>query len=188
MLYNLEQIKESFENHQRVEYLFFWGHHEQGSVSKACFSQWYPCVFEVEGATYYTTEQFMMAQKALLFQDHEIYNQIQLATNPKEFKSLGRKICGFQEAVWDAHKYEIVLKGNKAKFSQNQALADFLVETNSKVLVEASPYDTIWGIGLSQDDKNIENPHCWNGQNLLGFALMEVRDSLRTEMDVSATM
>ena len=81
-----------------------------------------------------------------------------------------------------------MLKGNKAKFSQNQALADFLVETNSKVLVEASPYDTIWGIGLSQDDKNIENPHCWNGQNLLGFALMEVRDSLRTEMDVSATM
>ena len=118
----------------------------------------------------------MMAQKALLFNDNEIFNEIMKANHPKEYKELGRKIKNFSDLKWNENKYQIVLKGNIAKFSQNEKLKAFLLNTGIKILVEASPYDKIWGIGLSADQENIENPLTWNGENLLGFALMEVRD------------
>lgn len=121
------------------------------------------------------------AQKALLFEDEEVYQQIIEASKPGNAKELGRHIRNFDQQVWDENKLEIVVKGNLHKFSQDPDLSDFLIKTNNRILVEASPLDTIWGIGLSQDDRNVYNPKCWNGLNLLGFAIMEVRDILSNQ-------
>ncbi|SHF05931.1 conserved hypothetical protein, ribA/ribD-fused [Chryseobacterium takakiae] len=91
---------------------------------------------------------------------------------------MGRKVKKFDLDIWNEHKYEIVKKGNFLKFSQNEGFKEFLLSTDNKILVEASPYDTIWGIGMLETDPNTKNPVQWNGENLLGFALMEVRDEL----------
>ena len=164
-------------NQKSIKYIFFWGHTQKGEeITKTCFSQWYPYTFIIDNVTYHTTEQYMMVQKALLFNDTEIHTKLLEAIHPKQFKELGRKIRNFNEDIWVAHRYNIVLTGNIAKFSQNQDLKNFLLTTNKRVLVEASPHDQIWGIGLSADTPNVENPNNWKGLNLLGFALMEVRD------------
>ena len=177
MKYKLENLIKDFNSKKKLKFLFFWGHTENGDeITKACFSQWYSCKFVVDDITYHTAEQYMMAQKALLFGDNEIFHKIMSSKSPKEYKELGRKIKNFSDSKWNENKYQIVLKGNIAKFSQNEKLKAFLLNTGTKVIVEASPYDKIWGIGLSADQENIENPLTWNGENLLGFALMEVRD------------
>lgn len=99
--------------------------------------------------------------------------------NPKEIKALDKKVRNFNQELWDKAKYLIVLNGNYAKFSQNKEMRDFLLGTKDKILVEANPLDTIWGIGLGEDNEKASNPNLWRGQNLLGFALMEVRDDLK---------
>ena len=183
MKYDRDAIKARYSNGERLKYVFFWGHTETGGqVTKGCFSQWYPSVFTADGVTYRTAEQYMMARKALLFDDREMLGEIMAAKHPKQCKTLGQQVRGFDQAVWDRHKYQIVLEGNLAKFGQNKPLLDFLLGTGTRVLVEASPYDKIWGIGLPADDPRTENPHQWRGQNLLGFALMEARDQLREIM------
>ena len=177
MKYNLENLIKDFNSKKKLKFIFFWGHTQNGDeITKACFSQWYNCKFVVDGITYHTAEQYMMAQKALLFNDNEIFHKIMSSKSPKEYKGLGRKIKNFSDSKWNENKYQIILKGNIAKFSQNEKLKVFLLNTGTKILVEASPYDKIWGIGLSADQENIKNPLTWNGENLLGFALMEVRD------------
>jgi len=123
-------------------------------------------------------EQYMMAEKARIFGDEEILEEILKNKNPKQIKALGRKVRNFDEEVWKKKRYSIILNGNYAKFIQNKELRRFLVETKNRVLVEASPYDKIWGIGMAADDENVENPLQWKGQNLLGFALMEVREEI----------
>lgn len=179
MRYNTEYVKQQFRKGKRMKYVFFWGHTEKpGKVTKACFSQWYDCRFEVDGVVYHTAEQYMMAQKAILFQDEAVFQEIMAASHPKQFKALGRKIANFREDLWNERKYQIVVEGNLAKFSQNKELGKFLAQTGSRILVEASPYDKIWGIGMAADDTKVENPLMWKGENLLGFALMEVRDRL----------
>ena len=120
-----------------------------------------------------------MASKALLFNDLDVYAQIFDATTPKEFKNLGKSVKGYNQDVWNAHKDRIVIEGNIAKFSQNPELKDFLLSTGDKILVEASPLDTIWGIGLDEEDDRAIDPAQWLGENHLGFALMTVRDMLR---------
>jgi ribA/ribD-fused uncharacterized protein len=120
-----------------------------------------------------------MAQKALLFSDHESFEKIITCHKPAEAKELGRKVVGYDDQVWNDKKFELVTLGNMHKFSQHAELGEYLLQTENRILVEASPVDTIWGIGLSQDSKEINNIHAWRGQNLLGFALMEVRDFLR---------
>ena len=95
-----------------------------------------------------------------------------------EAKKLGRQVRNFDQLLWEEKRYEIVKIGNYHKFSQDEHLATFLKQTGDRILVEASPYDNIWGIGLSADAQGIENPHNWKGLNLLGFALMEVRKML----------
>ena len=99
--------------------------------------------------------------------------------DPKEIKALGRAVRNFDGKQWDEVKYSLVLTGNYNKFSQNKALRGFLLSTGDRLLVEASPSDRIWGIGLSADDSRIHDPAQWRGENLLGFALMEVRDEIR---------
>ncbi len=163
------------------EYLFFWGHKPLpgGKIGKPCLSQWWPATFTLEGERYPTAEHFMMAEKAMLFEDAEVRARILQAASPSAAKRLGRQVRGFQQDRWEEARSEIVVRGNLAKFSQNPLLRDFLLDTGDRVLVEASPVDRIWGIGLAADDPRAENPEQWRGLNLLGFALMEVRWLLR---------
>ena len=166
---------------QRPKYLFFWGHQAapDGSVTKSCFSQWWPAPFTLEGHTYGTAEHYMMAGKARLFGDAEMEEKILKASHPKQAKMLGRKAKGFDETAWVAKRFELVVAGNEGKFAQHEDLKAFLLGTGQRVLVEASPVDKIWGIGMKGDDERAEKPQEWRGLNLLGFALMEVRERLR---------
>ncbi len=165
----------------RPKYLFFWGHqpNKDGSVGKSCLSQWYEASFEIDEIQYKTAEHYMMAEKARLFKDDDLLLQILAATHPGEAKKLGRQIKGFDNQTWLKYRSPIVVKGNIGKFSQNDTLKEFLLNTGTRILVEASPRDTIWGIGLDSNNFDAENPDKWRGLNLLGFALMEVRDILR---------
>lgn len=183
MRYNLEDISEDFKRGKRYKYLFFWGHRKSNIdiITKSCLSQWWSSDFNVDGVLYSCAEQFMMASKARLFNDEKILEKILKVKKPDEIKALGRKISNFNEEIWNKQKYNIVLKGNIAKFSQNKELKQFLISTKDRVLVEASPYDKVWGIGMKEGDNGIENPLTWRGENLLGFALMEVRDILIAE-------
>lgn len=99
----------------------------------------------------------MMAEKARLFKDNETLNEIMKSSYPKQMKTLGRKVKNFDEELWVKSRYSIIVKGNYAKFTQNKDLKEFLIQTKDRVLVEASPYDRIWRIGMSKDDPNIEN-------------------------------
>lgn len=178
--YNLSTHIEQYNEGQRFKYLFFWGHQPKrhGTIGKTCFSQWWLQDFEQDGIVYKSAEHWMMAEKARLFKDEEILQKTLVANSPAEAKKLGRQVRNFDQTVWTAQRYEIVKKGNILKFAQNEDLKDFLLTTQNRVLVEASPYDAIWGIGMHANDEGIENPNNWKGENLLGFALMEVRDVL----------
>ena len=175
MKYNIEDIA------PESKFLFFWGHqpNKDGSISKTCFSQWWLSSFEVDNVIYKTAEHWMMAKKAELFNDNEILAKIIKANSPAEAKKLGRQVKNYDDKLWLANRYEIVKQGNHHKFSQNKDLKTFLINTKDRVLVEASPVDPIWGIGMATDHKDILNPEKWRGLNLLGFALMEVRDELK---------
>jgi len=178
MKYNIKTTLQSIENGDHSDYLFFWGHQasKTGNTTKSCLSQWWSSKFKDEGRLYHTAEHYMMAQKAQLFEDIDIMDLIISSSNPKEVKALGRKVKNFNEEKWNENKCQIVLKGNILKFTQNQALSKFLKSTGSSVIVEASPVDRIWGVGMAEDNPKIFNPSNWKGPNLLGFALMEVRD------------
>jgi len=119
-----------------------------------------------------------MAGKARLFNDEESLLQILESADPKTAKELGRRVKNFDGAKWEANARRLVTEGNIAKFSQNSHLCDFLLATGNTVLVEASPCDQIWGIGLEESDERTKDPAKWQGQNLLGFTLMDVRSRL----------
>lgn len=180
MSYNKETLIQADQRGEKIKYLMFWSHQKSkdGSITASCFSQWWHCPFMVEGIEYKTAEHWMMAQKALLFGDADIFAKIIPVKTPAEAKMLGRKVKGFDEQRWLEKRSEIVVEGNLHKFSQHEELKAFLLNTKDRVLVEASPVDRIWGIGLSSDDERSQNPLLWKGLNLLGFALMEVRDLL----------
>jgi ribA/ribD-fused uncharacterized protein len=122
----------------------------------------------------------MMAAKALLFGDTETAARIRAAPHPRAAKELGRQVLGFDEQRWAERRFDLVVTGNLAKFGQHVELRDFLLGTGSRILVEASPFDRIWGTGLAADHEYSTNPGGWPGLNLLGFALMEVRRQLRS--------
>lgn len=179
MKYSVESIKQMVSAKPNVRFIYFWGHTPSvKGITESCMSQWYDVEFEVAGVKYHTAEQYMMAQKALLFDDKQVFDQIMLADNPRDYKALGRKIRKFDSKIWDARKYDIVVEGNKAKFSQNDDLKEYLLSTGDAILVEASPYDRIWGIGLYPGQAAKGSIDQWRGLNLLGAALMEVRDWL----------
>jgi ribA/ribD-fused uncharacterized protein len=183
MLTSKEALIQSIASGKTYKYLFFWGHQpsRDRSVTKSCLSQWWESTFYVDGVAYPTAEHYMMAEKARLFKDRSIADLILQATTAKQVKALGRQVSGFDEALWQNHRNEIVVTGNYQKFTQNTALRDFLLTTGDRVLVEASPVDKIWGIGLAEDHPDAGNPSRWVGLNLLGFALMNVRDRIRVE-------
>lgn len=177
---NRTELQAFLDQGHSFEYLFFWGHQKlKYGVTKSCFSQWYEASFESDGKTYPTAEHFMMAEKARLFEDQHAETKVLNAVTPKEAKQIGRSVNGFIEDHWLEKRFSIVVTANMAKFSQNKDLKFFLLETQDKVLVEASPVDRVWGIGLSADDPKASKPTLWKGDNLLGFALMEVRSQLR---------
>ncbi|WP_433116878.1 NADAR family protein [Micromonospora sp. CA-246542] len=164
----------------RPKYLFFWGHRPQadGSIGPGCLSQWWPAPFTVDGERYLTAEHYMMVGKARLFGDEAIAAQILTASHPGAVKALGRQVRGFDQASWDEHGLGLVVAGNVAKFSQHPDLGRYLSGTANRILVEASPMDRVWGIGLAATDPRAEDPAQWRGRNLLGFALMRARAQL----------
>ncbi|QRR03092.1 NADAR family protein [Dyadobacter sandarakinus] len=181
--YNLNWLIQQERNGAALKYLLFWSHIRRHGeeIGKYCFSQWFELPFAVDGVTYLTSEHWMMAAKAQLFGDLKTYEQIIRAEKPGAAKELGRLVMHFDEKVWERERFRIVVEGNVQKFGQNPAYADFLVKTGNRILVEASPRDPVWGIGLAEDDENARDPERWPGLNLLGFALMEARDILRNQ-------
>ncbi|WP_123973798.1 NADAR family protein [Streptomyces sp. Ag109_O5-1] len=166
-----------------IKYLHFWGHRPRpdGRVSASCLSQWWPSRFVVKGVEYATAEHWMMAAKARLFEDAEAERRVLAAAHPAEAKKAGRLVRGFDEAIWQRERFGIVTEGSVHKFAADEQLRDFLLGTRGRVLVEASPVDRVWGIGLAATDTAAEDPTRWRGLNLLGFALMEARDKLLTD-------
>ncbi|MEV5768956.1 NADAR family protein [Micromonospora sp. NPDC052213] len=163
-----------------VKYLFFRGHQPQpdGSIGPGCLSQWWPAPFVVDGIRYATAEHYMMVSKARLFGDEAIAAQMLTVPHPGAVKALGRQGRDFDQATWDACSFDLVVAGNVAKFGQHPDLGQYLSRTGNRVLVEASPADRVWGIGLSATDPRAHDPAHWRGRNLLGFALMRARAQL----------
>ncbi len=145
------------------------------------FSQWHRCVFTAGELTFICAEQYMMHGKAILFGDREIAAEIVAADHPKQHKALGRKVANFDDKVWKQNREAIVLAGNRLKFTQNAELKAALLATRGTTLVEASPYDRIWGIGLGAKDPRAQNEATWKGQNLLGKILTKLREELIAE-------
>lgn len=164
-------------------HVFFWGDE---------FSNWYDCQFKYKGLTFYNSEQAFMWEKAMYFDDIDIADLILKTHNPKENKKLGRKVKNFNTELWMVVSYPIMVAINIAKYSQGEKSNDSkyfksrrartaLLDTGDKTLVEASPYDKIWGIGLGLDNDDCLDETKWRGMNLLGRALMEVRKTLKDE-------
>ncbi|MDQ1035865.1 ribA/ribD-fused uncharacterized protein [Streptomyces sp. V3I8] len=166
----------------RVKYLHFWGHRPRadGRIGSSCLSQWWPSPFTVDGVEYRTAEHWMMAHKARLFGDAEAERLALDASGPALAKKAGRLVRGFDEAVWERERFGIVVEGSVRKFASDGALLGFLLGTGDRVLVEASPVDRVWGIGLAGSDDAASDPARWRGPNLLGFALMKARTRLRS--------
>lgn len=172
----LERLLELEARGQLPPLLFFWGHTARANhPGPWVLSQWWPAPFILDGQEYRHAEAFMMAEKARLFGDRETRDRILQAEHPGEVKKLGRIVRGFDGQVWDEHRYDVVVRASMAKFGQDDELGRYLRSTSPDVLVEASPVDRIWGIGLSAKDPEARRPSGWRGLNLLGFALTHVR-------------
>ena len=154
---------------EKENHILFWNGH---------FSNWYPAPFVLDGMKFNCAEQYMMYMKAKTFGDQSSMTLIMNAANPAHQKRLGKAVANFNPVKWDEVKEDIVYDACLAKYSQDKDLGDELVKTGGKILVEASPYDTIWGIGMGELDPDATDETKWKGQNLLGKALMRVRDYL----------
>jgi len=152
------------------KFVFFWN---------GIYSQWYVRNILIDGVEYSSCEQYMMAMKARTFNDSEAYLEIMATNTPRIQKEWGRKVQGFDKYKWNEVCREIVYKGNLAKFTQYEDLREQLMETGDRELVEASPYDRIWGIGMDVDHPDLENKAEWNGLNWLGEAITRVRETIK---------
>jgi hypothetical protein len=181
---DLESLRRAVADGGTFRYRYFWGHKPRpdGQLSDSVFSQWWPCRFQVDGRGYTSAEQFMMAGKARLFGDAEALGAILTATDPAKIKALGRTVRGFEEPKWAAARFDLVTRGNVAKFGQDPALRAYLLGTADDILVEASPVDPIWGIGMGRENGRSRDPRTWQGMNLLGFALVRARAILRGQL------
>ena len=143
------------------------------------FSNWYPCNFEADGKKYQHMEKYMMERKALLFGDTDMAEKIMASNSPSTAKAMGRRVRGYTDNLWHAHREEIVFQGLLAKFSSNEELKAILLSTENYPLVEASPYDAVWGIKLPMTHPDSLDPKKWRGLNLLGKALVKTREALQ---------
>lgn len=170
---DLKELCQRYNQGERFVFNFFWGGY---------LSNWFESDFVVNGFKYWCNEQYMMAKKVELFGDLVSKDAVMKSNDQREIKNIGRKCTGFDQKLWDENKEIIVYDGCYAKFTQNLKLLDYIKSQKDKVLVEASPYDTIWGIGLGKEEGvYLENPNNWRGTNLLGFTLMRVRDMILSE-------
>lgn len=151
-------------------HVYFWG---------LKLSNWYPVRFMYKDIEFDNTEQAFMWEKAMLFGDHDTADRILDTPDPKAAKGLGRKVKNFDAERWMINGYTVMVAVNYAKFSQYPRLKSILLNTGNKTIVEASPYDKIWGIGIHWNDDTCLDEANWKGMNLLGKALMEVRKQLR---------
>lgn len=149
-----------------TNYIFFYG---------GAFSNWYPSPMIIDNLPFANSEQAFMWYKAITFDDLETADKVLSATDPRKAKALGRSVSNYSDSVWNKLRYNIMVDILKHKFAQNQDYMVELMATGNKVIVEASPTDTIWGIGLSQYDPDRFDEFKWKGSNLLGKALMDVR-------------
>ncbi len=139
---------------------------------------WYASPFELEGIRFCCMEQYMMYRKAVMFHDEEAMAAILASEDPEDIKHLGRTVRDFDSRMWDGRCQLVVFTGLMAKFTQNEELRKQLFSTGDAILAECSPRDRIWGIGISLTDERRLDPDLWRGTNLLGYALMEVREQL----------
>lgn len=175
-----EALVSAVDSGTRVKYLHFWGHRprQDGQVGAGCLSQWWASPFVVDGVSYATAEHWMMAGKARLFGDTAAERRALEAPNPALAKKAGRLVRDFDDSVWERERFAVVVEGSVHKFAAHPDLRAFLLGTGERVLVEASPMDRVWGIGLAADDERASDPERWRGPNLLGFALMAARERL----------
>jgi hypothetical protein len=161
------------------KYVLFWGDQD-------IYSNFYPVEFEISGHHFYWSEQAFMWLKALWFADHDLAQTLLLLAPPNNkpihAKKIGRTIKGFNEEEWAKVREECMFRACLAKFQQNVKLSEQLLNTGDRVLVEASPYDKIWGIGLAEDNADAQDPDKWQGLNLLGKVLMNVRHELKMKL------
>ena len=153
-------------------FTFFWS---------GPFSQWHRSPFTLDGQIYVTAEQHMMAEKARLFGDEEILHRILATREPREQKALGRRVRGFDIERWEMSARDIVYRGNRAKFTTHRDLLTLLFDTEGTTIVEASPLDTIWGIGLAAVNPAALDRASWQGRNWLGEVLTRLREDLLAE-------
>ncbi|MDO5518098.1 MAG: NADAR family protein [Clostridium sp.] len=179
-MFTLSGVQAMYKNHENLEYIFFAGHQKtpNGTITKTCLSQWYASPFEMNNVRYKCAEQYMMCEKARLFKDEEAVDEILKAYHPNQMRLIGKRVKNFDDKVWNDKKIQIVKIANLAKFSQNTKLKRYLINTKNKVLVKNVLHDKIWGIGLAKNSELRENPLNWNGDNLLGFILMDIREIL----------
>lgn len=144
-------------------------------------SNWYLSEFTIDGITFSSMEQYMMYQKAVLFEDAEIAKRILDTDDVVTIKELGRKVSGYVDSIWNGMRQVIIYKGLLEKFRQNEDLQKALLDTGSNTLAECAVNDRIWGVGLSMTDDCRNDIYAWKGQNLLGYSLMLVRDELRNQ-------
>lgn len=154
---------------KKEEFAFFWG---------GTMSNWAPSKFIIDGVTFTHCEQYMMYKKALMFNDYEVAEKIMNAAHPRDQKALGREVSGFDKDHWEKYCREIVYDANVAKFTQNDDMREELMFTVGKTLVEASKFDTIWGIGLEGHDPLAQDRKTWKGTNWLGEAIERVREDM----------
>jgi len=160
----------------KTQFTFFWG---------GTFSQWAPSIFTIDGINFTHAEQYMMYKKAMLFSDTATAAEIMKATHPREQKALGRKVANFNKEEWEKNCKQYVYDANYAKFTQNEAMRKVLMNTGDTELVEASPEDFIWGIGLAEEDPRAQNKETWLGTNWLGEAITKVREDLKKDDSVN---
>ena len=132
--------------------------------------------FTGELHSFSNTEQYMMYNKAIFMNDIICAKEILNSGNPKEIKALGRSVTNYDEALWNTVRFYVVTVGNIYKFRDNHELYEYIQKTGDRVIVEANPQDSIWAVGLAEDNDDILDESKWKGQNLLGKALMYARD------------
>jgi len=189
-----EKVSKRLVDNDKERFTFFW-------ETESPFSQWHKSKFIApvyfwpkkeftnqlvkngypEEVEFTSAEQFMMYTKAMLFMDLETASEILRTKNVRKIKELGRQVKPFIENTWNVYRWNVVYMANKYKFTQNKILKQALLNTKGTTLVEASPYDKVWGIGLGEKDPQALNRSNWRGQNLLGEILTELRIELSSE-------
>jgi ribA/ribD-fused uncharacterized protein len=175
---NVDELRQLIVAGRRPEYVLFLAPDptQPGVRGSECLSQWYPSEIQLDGLCFPTAEHYMMWRKARLFGDPEVERKLLGDDSPAVAKQLGRSVRNFRSDVWDRHRFDVVVQGSIAKFEQNEGLRSYLLQTRDCILAEASPVDNVWGIGFDAADPRAKDPPLWTGLNLLGFALMRVRE------------